>query len=146
MKGFVADLIISTKPLTDSNDLIYFIEKLIEFGKGIQNIVPPNDYFEQVDFDGDDFIRQNLLKKFRNKMTPFLKSNLKNYFNKEDAAKDELFKTLKIEEPLLTYDEQDYLMSRINGFLYMWLDSLLLLPENSKVPKVIEIKEIPLPQ
>jgi hypothetical protein len=98
----------SVKPLT-SEEVIDFSDKLIKLLTGIYNSAPYDSEFGEPFYE-DDFIEQNLLKPYRSKMVPFIKTRLKLYFAKEEHDQKLLFQKLKITEPVLTYEEyQDYI-------------------------------------
>lgn len=142
LKGFLKDLSESAKPFNKEEELLYFIQALREYLEGMASIIPPNDVFEEVYFDGDEFLRKTLLSKFRNKMVPFVKTSLKYYFAKDDYTQGLLFKKLNIQQPPLNYTEYEDYVNRINGCLARWYDQIILNPGKKKTEDILEVQEL----
>ncbi|MBA2611911.1 MAG: hypothetical protein H0U95_08075 [Bacteroidetes bacterium] len=148
--AFVKDFNESIKPLSDINDQIYFVETLREYITGIFSVVAPNEYFETVDFDREEFIRKKLLAKFRDKMVSFVRTNLINYFNDDEYSKTLLFQKLKISEPIFDELDFEHYTNGVYKVLSIYLDKLLLLPPHNantdkdaktELPKTLEETE-----
>lgn len=127
IKHFLIDFRESIKPLS-LDETIDFSGILVEYLKGVYNHEPTMlDYnYEGSPFDEDDFIEAHLLKPYRHKMVPFIKSNLKLYFAKDEFSKTQLLQKLKISVPILNDEEyQDYiirlfsLLENIKKHLYL---------------------------
>ena len=141
LKHFLNDLKLSIQPFTEVNDLIYFAETLLGYLDGIYNTVPVNEYFETVDFDEAEYIRVKLLSRFRDKMVPFVRTSLKHYFAKDEFNKLQLFRKLKITEPVLNDEEYEVYINCIHHFITLWLERLYLLPVKGTLSS--DISELP---
>lgn len=139
---FLADLDRSAKPLTTNDDKIYFLETLSEYLSGVYNSVPENEYFETIPFNEDQFIRENLLSRFRDKMSGFISTNLRYYFSKEDPEKTFLFNKLQIKEPVLTSEEYEDYILRINFLLSKLAEQFYLKPKEGSQADTATTKEL----
>lgn len=129
LKNFLHDLSESSKLLSGSNETIYFIDTLTEYLRGIYNRIPPNEYFDTVDFDEEDFLHEKLYLKFREKMVPFVKCSLQHYFAKDEFNQAQLFKKLKLESEIFTYVEYEDYIVRLFSVLRIIRRNLALQPE-----------------
>lgn len=130
--AFVKDFNESIKPLDHVNDQIYFIETIREYIGRIFSVDENLELWEDVKFDRGDFIRSKLLNKYRDKMIPFIRTDLINYFNDDEKSKKLLFQKLKINEPV--FDDMDFdqfVTFVLEKTLIKHLDKLLLLPINA---------------
>lgn len=142
LKHFYVDFKESIKPFAQEETL-NVVQVLTEYLKGVYNDEPacPEYNYEGSPFDGETYIEEQLLKPYREKMIPFVKSRLKYYFGKDDYTKGLLFQKLSIQNPVLTDEEyQDYVF-RLYTILQKIKESLYLMPvEKTFTPSV----EIPL--
>lgn len=130
--AFVKDFNESIKPLDHVNDQIYFIETIREYIAGIFSYDENLEFWEEVKFDRGEFIRTKLLTKFRDKMVPFIRTNLINYFNDDEYSKTLLFQKLKINEPVFDDMDFDHFVTHVlEKTLITYLEKLLLLPPNT---------------
>lgn len=138
LKHFYADLKESILPFAHE-ETINVIQVLTQYLKGVYQDEPaiPEYYYEGNPFDGETFIEEQLLKPYRQKMAPFVKTQLKYYFGKDDYTKSLLFQKLSIQNTVLSDEEyQDYIF-RIYTILQKVKESLYLMPvENTFIPPV----------
>lgn len=138
LKHFYADLKESILPFTHE-ETINIVQVLTQYLKGVYQDEPaiPEYYYEGNPFDGETFIEEQLLKPYRQKMVPFVKTQLKCYFGKDDYTKGLLFQKLSIQDAVLSDEEyQDYIF-RIYTILQKVKESLYLMPvEKTFIPPV----------
>lgn len=142
LKHFYADFKESILPFTQE-ETINVVQVLIEYLKGVYNDEPacPEYNYEGSPFDGETFIEERLLKPYREKMVPFVRTRLKHYFGKDDYIKGLLFQKLSIQSSVLTHEEYEDYIFRIYTILQKIKESLYLLPvEKTFIPAV----EVPL--
>lgn len=135
--NFLNDLSASAK-LLNHEETIIFIGVLLEYLKGVYNhaAAAPEFNYEGNPFDEEEFIETNLLKPYRQKMNPFVKSGLKFYFAKDEYGKMVLFNKLKIAEPVFNNEEyQEYILR-----IYVLMQKI---KENLYLKPIEEIKENP---
>ncbi|MBA2611194.1 MAG: hypothetical protein H0U95_04430 [Bacteroidetes bacterium] len=146
--AFVKDINESLKPLDHVEDQIYFIETLRGYIAGIFSYDENLELWEEVKFDRGEFIRSKLLTKYRDKMVPFIRTNLINYFNDDEYSKTLLFQKLKINEPFFDLMDFDHFVTFVlEKTLTTHLDKLLLLPPNtSKESAVIKPEPTEIPE
>lgn len=137
LKHFLNDLSASAKPLTQEEN-IEFMGILADYLKGVYNdelsIAEYN--YEGNPFDSEEYLETHLLKPYREKMVPFVKSGLKHYFSKDEYGKTLLFQKLKVQEPILNEEEYDAYISRIYTLLQQIKENLYLRPvEQLNIPK-----------
>lgn len=138
LKHFYADLKESILPFTHE-ETINVVQVLTQYLKGVYQDEPaiPEYYYEGNPFDGETFIEEQLLKPYRQKMAPFVKTQLKYYFGKDDYTKSLLFQKLSIQDTVLSDEEyQDYIF-RIYTVLQKVKESLYLMPvEKTFIPPI----------
>ncbi len=139
--SFYKDLSLSLEPF-GNDDKIKIIGLLTEYLKGIFNSYPGNDYFEAEEFDEDEFVEKNLLGPYRDKMVPFVKTQLTFYFSKDEFNKTRLFDKLKIKEEILNDEEYTDYIVRIFGLLSHIKKNLYLKPTMSSEISEEEVKQI----
>ncbi|HXB41688.1 MAG TPA: hypothetical protein VNZ49_14200 [Bacteroidia bacterium] len=129
LNNFLSDLSASAKPL-NREETINFIGVLAEYLKGVYNHEPsvPEYNYEGSPFDEEEFIETHLLKPYRQKMVPFVKTSLKYYFSKDEYGKTQLFNKLKIDEPLLNNEEYQEYILRVYTLLQKIKENLYLKP------------------
>ncbi len=147
-KAFVKDFNESIKPLDHVNDQIYFIETIREYIAGIFAYDENLELWQEVKFDRGEFIRTKLLTKYRDRMVPFIRTDLINYFNDDEYSKTLLFQKLKINEPVFDDADFDHFVTHVlEKTLTTHLDKLLLLPPDTTKeialikPVIAEISE-----
>jgi hypothetical protein len=143
LKSFLNDLSASSKPLTQEETLA-FIGILVEYLKGVYNHEPsmPEYNYDGSPFDEEEFIENNLLKPYRDKMVPFIKTRLSYYFAKDEYKKTQLFQKLNIEEPLLNKEEYEEYILRIYSVLANIKTNLYLRPIESTSESSAEAKKL----
>lgn len=119
LKNFLKDLFESLKPFQNVEERVEFLEILIEYMTGAYNYEPPIPALgmEGTPFDGEGFIRKNILLKFKQKAKPFVDTGLRYYLEKSDELKQHLFAKVKIEEPVLTEEEFEVYINYVNQLL-----------------------------
>jgi hypothetical protein len=129
IKKFLVDLNECAKPLTHE-ETITFMGILIEYLKGVYNFEPSStEYnYEGNPFDEDEFIEIHLLKPYRHKMVPFIKTSLRYYFAKDEHYKIMLFQKLGLNETTLNDDEYQMYILRIYLILRKIKENLYLKP------------------
>jgi hypothetical protein len=129
IKKFLIDLNECAKPLTQEEN-INFMGILIEYLKGVYNFEPSSaEYnYEGYPFDEDEFIEIHLLKPYRHKMVPFIKTRLRYYFAKDEHIKTMLFQKLNLNETTLNDDEYQMYIMRIYLILRKIKENLYLKP------------------
>lgn len=105
LKNFLRDLFESLKPFQNVEERVEFLEILIEYMTGAYNYEPPIPALgmEGIPFDGEGFIRKNILLKFKQKAKLFVDTGLRYYFEKSDDLKRKL--------QLLIYLPSNFLIS-----------------------------------
>lgn len=132
LDAFMKDINESIKPLDNVNDQIYFIETIREYIAKIFSYDENLELWQEIKFDRDEFIRSKLLTKYRDKMVPFVRTNLINYFNDDEYSKTLLFQKLKINEPVFDDMDFDHFVTHVlEKTLTNHLNKLLLLPPNT---------------
>lgn len=138
VNSFLSDLSASSKTL-NHEETINFIAVLIEYLKGVYNheTSAPEFNYEGSPFDEDEYIETNLLNPYRDKMIPFVKTNLRFYFAKDEFNKMQLFRKLQITDDLLSEEEyQEYILR-----LFMLLKKI---KENLYIKPIDKTSENPL--
>jgi len=127
--SFLSDLSASAKPLSQE-EVINFIGVLTEYLKGVYNHEDAAlEYnYEGNPFDEDEFIETYLLKPYRDKMVPFVKTPLRYYFAKDEFKKAQLFQKLQINEAPLNEEEYQEYIIRIFSVLNKIKENLYLRP------------------
>lgn len=143
LKSFIADLN-ESGTLLSNDEGILFAGALIEYLRGVYNYAPsiPEYNIEGYEFDEDEFIDENLLKPFRHKMVPFIKTRLKLYFAKDDYNKMLLFQKLNINEPVLDEKEYEEYIIRVYLILRKLKDNLYLKPSAETKDNVAEAQKL----
>lgn len=146
LKHFLADLKESLTPFKNVDDLIYLAETLKDYLLGIYNTRPPSDLFDEIYFDEDEFFRNKLLRKFRDKMQPFVTLSVRDYFVKDEHSQRRLLDKLQMEDPVLTDSEYDFYINCVHNFITNWLEKLYLLApdtftESTELPTLTEQTE-----
>jgi hypothetical protein len=147
-KSFIADLSESAKPLTQE-ETINFIGILIEYLKGVYNYeeAMPEYNYDGSPFDEDEFIETHLLKPYREKMVPFIKTSLRYYFAKDEIHQALLFQKLHISDSLVNEEEYQEYILRIYLSLRKIKENLYLRPiqkidhDQNDVQKLIDNPE-----
>ncbi|HWY11698.1 MAG TPA: hypothetical protein VN026_10255 [Bacteroidia bacterium] len=143
LKHFFADVKECARPLSNTDDRIYFIKTLMEYIQRLYGNDTNSEYVHREPFDERSFIDERLMARFRDKMIPFVKTSLKRYFQRDEFYQIQLFQKLKINEPILSEDEFEELSLR----MFLVLDSisthLYLHPTTTDIDiKDNEIKEL----
>lgn len=134
LKHFLDDLSQSAKPLTQEQT-INFVTVLISYLKeSVNDENSGQDYDEAIPFDSDTFIELNLLKPYREKMIPFVKTGLKYYFARDEYNQSILFKKLAINEPLLNEDEYQTFVIRLYQLMQTIKQNIYLRPVETVLP------------
>jgi len=143
LNGFLSDLSLSAKPL-DREETITFIGVLIEYLKGVYNHEPsvPDFNYSGSPFDEDEFMETHLLKPYRQKMVPFVKTSLKYYFSKDEYGKAQLFNKLKITEPILNSEEYQEYILRMYVLLQKIKENLYLKPLEETNENLGEVQKL----
>ena len=126
LKNFLKDLFENLKPFQTVEERVDFLEVLIEYMKGAYSYEPPIPVLgmEGTPFDGEGFIRKNILLKFKQKAKAFVDTGLRYYFEKSDDLKQHLFEKLKIEEPVLSEEEFEVYINYVNQLLHNIIEKI----------------------
>lgn len=127
IKNFYKDLVTCLKPFQNSQDRANFLETLLEYLNGVYNYELPNpEYnFEGYDFDSGGFIRKEILHKFREKAKPFLDTQLRLYFEKDESRMASLFKKIGVNETLLSTKEYEDYTNYLHNILTNLIEKIL---------------------
>lgn len=126
LKNFLKDLFESLKPFQTLEERVDFLEILVEYMKGAYSYEPPIPALgmEGTPFDGEGFIRKNILLKFKQKSKAFVDTGLRYYFEKNDDLKQHLFGKLNIDEPVLTDEEFEVYINYVNQLLHNIIEKI----------------------
>lgn len=130
LKHFLKDLSESAKPFTVVNEKIEYMGTLNEllWGNYDYEAPIPEYYYEGNPFDSDEFIETRLLAKYRDKMLPFVKLSLKNYFSNDEFSQYQLFKKLQITDEPFNEEEYREFVIRVHFILKSIKENLYLIP------------------
>jgi hypothetical protein len=145
LQNFVKALFESLKPFKTEEEKVGFLEVLIEYLRGTYSYEPPIPAIgmEGVPFDSDDFIRKNILLKYKQRAKSFVDTGLRYYFEKDQDLKQHLFARLKIEEPVLTEEEFENYIDFIYRLLHSLIENICIQPyEEAKAQTEKEVKNI----
>lgn len=98
IQNFNKKLFESLNPFDTIEDKVDYLETLAVFLQGSSS-------FDGDSFNTNEFVRKNILLKYKHKAKPFLDLNLRFYFEKDETLRELLFNILKIEEEILNQDE-----------------------------------------
>lgn len=126
LQNFLKVLLTSLKPFQTLEERVDYLETLINYLKGVyshEDAIPEYD-IPGNPFDGEAFIRQNILFKYRDKAKPFVDTGLRYYFEKEPGLKAHLFESLKLTAPVLTDEEYDFYIHRVYNILHTLIEKI----------------------
>jgi hypothetical protein len=145
LKAFLNSLFESLKPFQTIEEKADFLETLVEYLKGTYSYEPPIPAIgmEGNPFDSEEFIRKNILVKYKQRAKPFVDTGLRYYFEKDEDLKQHLFTRLKIDEPLLTEEEYEDYINYIYKLLNSLIENICIQPyEEAKAQTENDIKSI----
>lgn len=141
--NFLNDLSASSKTL-NHEETINFIGILIEYLKGVYNHEPavPEFNYDGTPFDEDEFIETNLLKPYRDKMIPFVKTSLRYYFARDEFNQIQLFRKLQITDDRLEEEEYQEYILRVFLLLRKIKENLYLKPIETTQETPLETQKL----